>query len=109
VGTRILVKDQANAVQNGVYVYSNATVITRSTDTDQYGADSAESFSINDYFFTTNGNVNAGTAFVVSAPPGVITFGTSNISLVSLVNQDGLLSQHTAGLSLNRHCIFSQG
>jgi hypothetical protein len=34
VGTRILVKDQANAVQNGVYVWSNATVITRSSDTD---------------------------------------------------------------------------
>ena len=28
VGTRILVKNQANAVQNGVYVYSNATAIT---------------------------------------------------------------------------------
>jgi hypothetical protein len=100
VGTRILVKDQANAVQNGVYVYSNATVITRSTDTDQYGADSAESFSINDYFFTTSGNVNAGTAFVVSAPPGVITFGTSNISF-GVFSQSQVYSANTAaGLSL---------
>ena len=101
VGTRILVKDQANAVQNGVYVYSNATVITRSTDTDQYGADSAESFSINDYFFTTNGNVNAGTAFIVSAPPGVITFGTSNISF-GVFSQSQVYSANTqAGLILN--------
>jgi len=101
VGTRILVKDQANAVQNGVYVYSNATVITRSTDTDQYGADSAESFSINDYFFTTSGNVNAGTAFVVSAPPGVITFGTSNIQF-GVFSQSQVYSANTsAGLILN--------
>jgi len=101
VGTRILVKDQANAVQNGVYVYSNATVITRSSDTDQYGADSAESFSINDYFFTTNGNVNAGTAFVVSAPPGVITFGTSNIQF-GVFSQSQVYSANTqAGLILN--------
>jgi hypothetical protein len=100
VGTRILVKDEANAVQNGVYVYSNATVITRSTDTDQYGADSAESFSINDYFFTTSGNVNAGTAFVVSAPPGVITFGTSNIEF-GVFSQSQVYSANTsAGLSL---------
>ena len=101
VGTRILVKDQANAVQNGVYVYSNATVITRSTDTDQYGADSAESFSINDYFFTTGGNVNAGTASVVSAPAGVITFGTSNISF-GIFSQSQVYTANTAaGLVLN--------
>jgi len=101
VGTRILVKDQANAVQNGVYVYSNTTVITRSTDTDQYGADSAESFSINDYFFTTGGNVNAGTAFVVSAPAGVITFGTSNISF-GIFSQSQVYTANTAaGLVLN--------
>jgi hypothetical protein len=101
VGTRILVKDQANAVQNGVYVYSNATVITRSTDTDQYGADSAESFSINDYFFTTNGNVNAGTAFVVNEPPGEITFGTSNIGF-GIFSQSQVYSANTqAGLILN--------
>ena len=101
VGTRILVKDQANAVQNGVYVYSNATVITRSTDTDQYGADSAEEFSINDYFFTTSGNVNAGTAFVVNEPPGVITFGTSNIGF-GIFSQSQVYSANTsAGLILN--------
>ena len=101
VGTRILVKDQANAVQNGVYVYSNATVITRSTDTDQYGSNSSEEFSINDYFFTTNGNVNAGTAFVVNAPPGVITFGTSNISFGVFSQSQVYSANAQAGLILN--------
>jgi hypothetical protein len=79
VGTRILVKDEANATWNGVYVYSNTTAITRSTDTDEAGAGSTELLGINDYFFTLTGSVNAGTGFIVSAPPGTIIFGTSNI------------------------------
>jgi mucin-19 len=100
VGTRILVKDQANAVQNGVYVYSNATAITRSSDTDQYGSNSVESFSINDYFFTTSGNVNAGAAFVVDAPAGVITFGTSNISFAQFSSSQTYTANTSAGLVL---------
>ena len=81
VGTRILVKDEANATWNGVYTYSNTTAIVRSTDTDTYGVDlnGTDHIGLNDYFFTLGGVVNEGTAFIVSAPTGVITFGTSNI------------------------------
>ena len=78
-GTRILVKDEGNAVINGVYTWSNATVITRSTDADEYGIDSAQALSLNSYFFTESGNVNKGSAFVVAEPSGAITFGSSNI------------------------------
>jgi hypothetical protein len=80
VGTRILVKDEANATWNGIYTYANTTAIVRSNDTDEYGPDSAAQLSINDYFFTLGGVVNEGTAFIVSAPSGTITFGTSNIT-----------------------------
>jgi len=100
VGTRILVKDQANAVQNGIYVWSNATALTRSLDADQYGANSTEEISINDYFFTTNGNVNAGTAFIVNAPPGTITFGTSNITFAIFSQSTAYTANTAAGLSL---------
>ena len=81
VGTRILVKDEANAAWNGVYTYSNTTAIVRSTDTDTYGIDlsGTDHLGINDYFFTLGGVVNEGTSFIVSAPTGAITFGTSNI------------------------------
>jgi hypothetical protein len=99
-GTRILVKNEANAVLNGVYTYTNATSITRSTDTDQYGSQSTESFSINDYFFTTNGNVNSGAAFVVDAPAGVITFGTSNISFAQFSSSQTYTANTSAGLVL---------
>jgi len=78
--TRVLVKNQANAALNGIYVWSNATVLTRSTDADTYGPNSTTDLSINDYFFVQSGNVNAGSAWIVDAPSGTITFGTSNIS-----------------------------
>ena len=76
---RILVKDQANQIQNGVYTWATGgTVLTRATDADTYGS-GANQLSLNDYFFTQNGTVNKGVAFVLSAPAGTITFGTSNI------------------------------
>ena len=78
-GTRILVKNETNQTWNGVYTYTSGTVLTRSTDTDEYGSDSTTALSINDYFYTTSGTVNVGVAFVLSAPTGTITFGTSNL------------------------------
>jgi hypothetical protein len=99
-GTRILVKDQANAVQNGVYVWSNATVITRSSDTDTYGPASANALSINDYFFVSSGNVNAGSAWIVDSPSGTITFGTSNIQFAQFSSSQTYTANTSAGLSL---------
>jgi len=78
--TRILVKDEANASWNGIYNYTNATAITRSSDADQAGVGNTQRLGINDYFFTQAGTVNNGTAFIVSAPAGTIVFGTSNIT-----------------------------
>jgi hypothetical protein len=80
VGTRILVKNEANAAWNGVYTYANTTAIIRSTDTDEYGPDSVQQLSINDYFFVQGGIVNEGIAFIVNSPTGTIIFGTSNIT-----------------------------
>jgi hypothetical protein len=100
IGTRILVKNEGNAVYNGVYTWSNATAIVRSIDADQYGPNSAEQLSLNDYFFTTNGNVNSGSAFVVNEPAGTITFGTSNISFALFSQATTYTANVNAGLSL---------
>jgi hypothetical protein len=78
--SRILVKDEGNAVYNGIYNWANATNIVRTTDTDEYGPNSTEQLSLNDYFFVQGGSINEGSAWIVSAPNGVITFGTSNIA-----------------------------
>jgi len=98
--TRILVKNEANAVVNGVYTWANATNIVRSTDTDEYGSNSTEQLSINDYFFVQSGNVNAGSAYLVSAPAGTITFGTSNITFSQFSSSQTYTANTNAGISL---------
>ena len=76
---RILVKDETNQDYNGIYTWATGgTVLTRATDADTYGSGSNQ-LSLNDYFFVQNGTVNKGIAYVLSAPVGTITFGTSNI------------------------------
>jgi hypothetical protein len=76
---RILIKDQVSQIQNGIYTWTTGgTVLTRATDADTYGSGSNQ-LSLNDYFFVQNGTVNKGIAYVLSAPAGTITFGTSSI------------------------------
>jgi hypothetical protein len=76
---RILVKNEANQANNGVYTWATGgTVLTRATDADTYGS-STNQLSLNSYFFTQNGTVNKGTSFVVTTV-GTITFGTTAIT-----------------------------
>ena len=100
VGTRILVKNEGNAVFNGVYTWANATNIVRSTDADTYGAANPNAFSINDYFFVSSGNVNAGSAWIVDSPSGTITFGTSNIAFAQFSSSQIYTANTVAGVSL---------
>jgi hypothetical protein len=76
---RVLIKDQVNQAQNGVYTWATGgTVLTRATDADTYGT-GVNQLSQNDYFFVQNGTVNKGTSFVVTTV-GTITFGTTAIT-----------------------------
>jgi len=99
VGTRILVKDEANATWNGVYTYANTTAIVRSTDADEPGTGNTTLLGINDFFFTTGGIVNEGVGFIVASPPGEIIFGTSNITF-SIFTTSQIYDAGT-GLTLN--------
>jgi hypothetical protein len=56
--------------------------------------------SINDYFFVQNGTVNKGAAFVVSAPAGTITFGTSGITFSQFSSSQTYTANTNAGISL---------
>lgn len=70
VNDRILLKNQLNAVENGVYVVttvgdgSNPFVLTRSTDFDGNPINIGE-IQRGDYVFTVEGTVNGGYGFVV--------------------------------------------
>ncbi len=95
VGTRILVKNEANAAHNGVYTWANATTIVRSTDTDTYAAADPDALGQNDYFFVGGGSVNVDTSWICSTV-GTITFGTTNI----VFSQFSAVQDYTAGTGL---------
>lgn len=91
---RILVYNQSNAVQNGVYVVTVVGapdspgpgaqwVLTRSDDTDSYGFDSPQALSEGSTFFVQGGSTGKGETYTCNTP-GTITFGTSNISFVQV-------------------------
>ena len=92
---RILVKDEANQAHNGIYTWATGgTVLTRATDADTYGS-AVNQLSQNDYFFTQNGTINKGIAYVVSTI-GTITFGSTAITFAEFSTSQ----VYTAGTGL---------
>ena len=77
---RVLVKDQASSVQNGIYTVttvgdgSTAFVLTRSPD-----ADTAAELTGGTFFFVEEGTANADNGYVATHN-GTPTFGTTNIT-----------------------------
>jgi len=72
-GDRVLVKDQTNAVENGIYVVSSGAW-TRATD-----ADTSEKMTSGTYTFVSEGTVNHGYGWVLITPDP-ITLGTSELT-----------------------------
>jgi hypothetical protein len=72
IGTRILVKNEANAAHNGIYTYTSSTVITRATD-----FNSTPEVEAGDFVFVTGGSTYDNTGWVQTAT--VTTIGTDNI------------------------------
>lgn len=89
VGDRILIYNQASALQNGVYTVttvgdgSTAWVLTRATDADTYALKSPNSLGEGDAFFVTSGNTGAGETYICNTQ-GTITFGTTAINFVQI-------------------------
>jgi hypothetical protein len=89
VNDRILIYNQTNAFENGVYTVtvvgdgSTAWVLTRATDADTYALKNPNGLGEGDAFFITSGNTGAGETYVVNTQ-GVITFGTTAINFVQV-------------------------
>jgi hypothetical protein len=98
---RVLVYEQADATQNGVYTVtdigsaSTNWVLTRSTDTDSYAPSDPNSFGKGDAFFVLEGNAGAGELYVMNTE-GSITFGTTNITFTQVAST----AVYTAGNGL---------
>jgi len=72
VGTRILVKSETDPAWNGIYVYSNSTVITRASD-----YNTVPEVEAGDFTFISAGNTYASTGWVQVST--VVTIGTDPI------------------------------
>jgi len=74
-GTRILVKNQAAAAQNGIYVYTSSTVLTRASD-----FNTPAEMAGGDFTFILAGTTNGDCGFVMIDP--VATVGTDAVNFV---------------------------
>ena len=102
-GKRVLIYNQTNAAQNGIYtvttVGSGSTnwVLTRATDADTYSPFSPNSLGQGDAFFVTNGLTGAGETYICNTV-GTITFGTTAITFAQI--SDSTLYTAGTGLTL---------
>ena len=102
-GTRVLIKNQANGAQNGVYTLTQAGnaspgapfILTRATDFDSVGT-GVDQIDEGDFFLVTSGTANANTAWVQQTPPP-ITIGTTAI----VFQQFSAPITYTAGTGLS--------
>jgi hypothetical protein len=90
-GTRILVKNEANAVHNGIYTWSNATVITRATD-----FNSVPEVEAGDFTFVTAGTLYDNTGWVQTSSPAAIGTAGNNIEFTQFSGA----GTYTAGTGL---------
>ena len=86
---RVLVYEQTNAFENGIYTVTDVGSastnweLTRATDADSYGASDPDSLGQGDAFFVQEGNAGAGELYVMNTE-GSITFGTTGITFTQI-------------------------
>jgi hypothetical protein len=103
---RVLVYQQANAIQNGVYVVSeagNATTawqLTRSNDMNTYAPDDIDGMDAGDYFYVTSGDTGAGESYVMTDPVGPFVIGYANLTFTQFSASQVYTANTSAGLSL---------
>lgn len=89
VNDRILIYNQTNAYENGIYTVttvgngSTPWVLTRATDADSYGLKDPNALGEGDAFFVTSGDTGAGETYVCNTS-GTITFGTTGITFAQV-------------------------
>ena len=103
VNDRVLIYNQTNAYENGIYTVTNTGsastnwVLTRATDADSYGASDPDALGQGDAFFVKEGDTGAGELYVMNTE-GTITFGTTAITFT--VVAETAVYQAGTGLTL---------
>jgi hypothetical protein len=86
---RVLVYEQTDQTQNGIYVVTNTGsgstnwVLTRASDADTYVINNANGLSEGSTVFVQQGTTGAGETYTCNTS-GVITFGTTNITFAQI-------------------------
>jgi hypothetical protein len=89
VADRVLVYEQTNQTQNGIYVVTDTGsvstnwILTRSSDANTYVIASANGLGEGSTVFVQQGTTGAGETYVCNTP-GTITFGTTNITFAQI-------------------------
>jgi hypothetical protein len=108
-GIRVLIKDQAAGLQNGVYVVTEAGSgsapwqLTRASDADTYVVASSNGLSEGSTFYVEAGTANAGSTFTCNTT-GTITFGTTAITFAlvsSALTYTGGTNINVSGLTIS--------
>lgn len=73
-GDRILIKDQDDSRENGIYVVQDVGVVIRSLDFSDGGSASGA------FVFVINGDTNGGLGWICNSPNDMDTIGTDNIT-----------------------------
>ncbi len=106
-GNRVMVNDQLNQIQNGVYVVTDAGnvtapfILTRSSDADTYEPQTSDGLDQGSYFYVESGDTGAGASYVKTAPSGPFIFGVANIVFTQFSSSQVYSANTQAGLVLN--------
>jgi len=88
IGNRVLVYNQVNAYENGVYTVTTVGtpdpggtnwVLTRATDANKFQPDTTSGLGQGDYFFVQEGSTGAGESYVLTTANPLI-IGTTNLT-----------------------------
>jgi hypothetical protein len=110
VGDRILVKNQATALQNGIYVVTtvgNGTTAWKLTRAGDYDNHVAGEVTAGDFTYIVNGSTQSGTGWVqtskgtATAPSGGIKVGTDSISFAQFSGQGSWTNATNGGLAFS--------
>jgi len=101
-GDRVLVKDEASQLTNGVYVRTSSTVLTRATDFD--GTPTSEIQS-GDLVFVVSGTLS-GTSWVQTTL-GIITVGTTSIVFTQFSSATALTAG--TGIDITTNVVSNTG
>ncbi len=83
---RVMVRLQTNAAENGVYTVTNVGSgatnweLTRATDSDRVNPADPNGLGTGDYYFTQDGDLNAGDSHVLTTEPNTMIIGYTGLT-----------------------------